>query len=237
MTTSHRSENSGEDSDDVDEEDRPSAKRKKSLVDESRFPWREASDRFRRELSPRLQETFTLLEDWSRDPEYVIRKIRFSPKCPEFPEEQWSNIVQGLPVDLDRILDSGIYNLGTGGCVGQYKAVETLSDWFVAFNKTIDAVSFAMPQRREEYLAWKNYIMEWFAATERGYHSRVIDFDKAARRRVANQKHLRLTDTAEFNDLRVVFLMSSDFVGGGSRSDQSSERQEVGGRRKVNKFI
>ncbi|KAI6142709.1 hypothetical protein BKA82DRAFT_1000217 [Pisolithus tinctorius] len=47
-----------------------------------------------------------------------------------------------------------------------------------------------LPQRYTEYLAWQIYISGLFASVQPTHHSRVIDFDRAARLRAAHQKYL-----------------------------------------------
>ncbi|KIK75829.1 hypothetical protein PAXRUDRAFT_171562, partial [Paxillus rubicundulus Ve08.2h10] len=82
----------------------PVAKRKRSSVNEDLFPWGPSSIILREALPPDLRSTLTLLEDWANDPNFVVRKILLSPGCPDFPPDQWANIVKGLAIDLDKVL-------------------------------------------------------------------------------------------------------------------------------------
>ncbi|KAF8131559.1 hypothetical protein EV363DRAFT_1164942, partial [Boletus edulis] len=182
-----------------DQEDRLSQKRKKPLVDESKFPWEPAGSIAKRSLPPDIQQTIDLIDNWSNDPSYVVRKIMRAPGCPDFPEDQWSNIVKGLPVDLEKVL------------VAYYppsrsKVVQTHGDWIVAFGMTVQAVAFAFPHRRREYTQYQNHISQLFASVQPSFHSKVVEYDKAVRLKAANQIFLRLTNYAEYEELRIIHL-------------------------------
>ena len=51
-----------------------------------------------------MQQCLDLLDDWATDSTYVVRKILLSPGCPDFPPNQWLNIVKGYAVDLAKVL-------------------------------------------------------------------------------------------------------------------------------------
>jgi hypothetical protein len=59
-----------------------------------------------------------------------------------------------------------------------------------------------------------------FASITPSFHSWVIDLNKAIRLRAANQKHLRLSEFAMFNDLRTIFLTSFGVGPGAREGDQ-----------------
>ncbi|KAF9230248.1 hypothetical protein BU15DRAFT_83872 [Melanogaster broomeanus] len=200
------------------EESKP--KRRKSAIDESLFPWGPSTVVLRDSLSPDLQQILLILDNWANDPTYVVRKILLAPGAPDFPPDQWVNIVKGLAVDLNKVLGShysteidskqtrdvgDLFQLSLWA-PKQTKVVRTHGDWVIAFGKTLRATTFALPQRYEEYSTWQTYISQLFASVQSSHHGRVIEFDKAARLRVANQKHIRLSDFAKFDDLRTIYL-------------------------------
>ena len=84
----------------------------------------------------------------------------------------------------------------------QSKGIRSHGDWVIAFGKTIQAISFALPGRHSEYEAYQAYMLGLFVSITPSFHSRVIELDRAIRLRAANQKHLRLSDFARFEDLR-----------------------------------
>ena len=63
-------------------------------------------DRFSPPSSARARSPaiLDLLDDWSADPTFVVRKILLSPGCPDFPPDQWLNIVKGYAVNLSKVL-------------------------------------------------------------------------------------------------------------------------------------
>ncbi|KIK90712.1 hypothetical protein PAXRUDRAFT_14198 [Paxillus rubicundulus Ve08.2h10] len=90
----------------------------------------------------------------------------------------------------------------------QTKAIKSHGDWVIAFGKTVQATSFALPQRTSEYSAWLSYMSQLFASVRPTFHDRIIDFDKAVCLRAANQKHIHLSDFAQFEDLWTIYLTS-----------------------------
>ena len=200
---------------DSEDDDEGVGKRRRLTVDESLFPWRPSSEVIRSTLPSDLQQTLDLLNNWASDPTFVVRKILLSPGCPDFPPDQWLQVVKGLAVDLNKVLgahystevdskqtqDIGeVFQLSVK-LPRQTKTVRTHGEWVIAFGKTIQAVSYVLPSRREEYLAWEGYVSQLFAAVQPTHHERVIEFDRAVRLRVAHQKHVRLHDFARFEDL------------------------------------
>ncbi|KAF8125562.1 hypothetical protein EV363DRAFT_1453641 [Boletus edulis] len=55
-------------------------------------------------LSTEVQEILDLLENWFYDPIFIVRQIMLAANSPDFPYDQWLNIVKGLPVELEKIL-------------------------------------------------------------------------------------------------------------------------------------
>ena len=76
----------------------------RSLVHEELFPWRGTSAVPQVGLEPEVQQCLDLLDDWTTDPTYVVRKILLSPGCPDFSPDQWLNIVKGYAVDPAKVL-------------------------------------------------------------------------------------------------------------------------------------
>jgi hypothetical protein len=150
--------------------DRPTVKRRGPSVDESHFPWCRSTSLHRQSL---LIISLSL-NNWAND----RPKIPLSPGCPDFPMDQWSNIVRGLAVDLDRVLDVPRRSI-LSRCMASEGGPKTLNNrvakthggWTIVFHKTLEAMSFAIPPRRGGYLAWQDYISRLFAAIQLRYHS------------------------------------------------------------------
>ena len=184
---------------DSDSDERTAPKHHCTSIDESLFLWGPTSAVLKGSLAPELREILTILDNWSNDPTYIVRKILLAPGVPDFPPDQWLNVVKGLAVDLDKVLrahystnvdakqtrDVGdLFQLSLR-IPKQTKAVRSHREWVIAFGKTVQATSFALPQRNAEYLAWQTYISQLFTSVQPTFHDRVIQFNKAA--------HLRTT--------------------------------------------
>ena len=151
-------------------------------------------------LKPEVQQCLDLLEDWATDPTYVVRKILLSPGCPDFPPDQWLNIVKGYAVDLAKVLGAHyssdvdtkqFQDLGNLFQISiqvpkQSKAIKIHGDWDIAFGKTIQAIFYALPGRNSEYVAYQAYMSALFTSITPSFHSQVIDLNKAIRLLAAN---------------------------------------------------
>ena len=51
-----------------------------------------------------MQQCLDLLDDWATAPTYVVKKMLLFLGCPNFPPDQWLNIVKGYAVDLAKVL-------------------------------------------------------------------------------------------------------------------------------------
>ena len=120
-----------------------SKKHHRTSVHEKLFSWGGTSAVLWAGLEPEVQQCLNLLDDWATDPTYVVRKILLSPGCPDFPPDQWLNIVKGYAVDLAKVLGahySTDVNTKQSQDLGdlfqisirvpkQFKAIKTHGDW------------------------------------------------------------------------------------------------------------
>jgi hypothetical protein len=94
-----------------DEEDKYT---RRTHIDFDALPWNEPEDsnfNSSTSLSPALQKTHTLLENFSCD----IKRARSSllncnKPVPQFPQSEWLNLLNGYTVDLDHVF-SNIYTI------------------------------------------------------------------------------------------------------------------------------
>ena len=228
-----------------DEQDRV----KKPKVDESEFPWAKPGSLDETKLSPSLAKTLELLQLFSVDPKATKRSLTNSPDCPEFPDTEWKNIIVGRAVNLDAVL-SGQFSTSNNdvrtetlgdievsfGAVEPTKKVENGGDWTIAWNRTVRATAFAFPHRFDECASYGEYITSLFAATNPIFHSRIIAFDKAVRRRVGSVRNAELWDHERFADLKIAHIDSIGVsVGSGSsRGDSSRSKGQRKGLGKKN---
>ena len=184
-----------------------------------------------------MQQCLNLLDNWATDSTYIVRKMLLSLGCPDFPPDQWLNIVKGYAVDLAKVLEAHYssdvdtkqsQDLGDLFQISiqvpkQSKAIKIHGDWDIAFEKTIQAIFYALPGRNSEYVAYQVYISALFASITPSFHSRVIDLDKAIRLQATNQKHLCLSEFARFDNLRTIYLTSFG-VGSSAREEEQGSR-------------
>ncbi|KAI5981230.1 hypothetical protein EDD15DRAFT_2204302 [Pisolithus albus] len=91
---------------DVGEDEHQPAKRVRTQLDVSRFPWNQQRESRVASLPEDIKSTFEKIELYSRDPKQVVEHILSTPGCPPFPPAQWINMVQWKYVDLAKVLES-----------------------------------------------------------------------------------------------------------------------------------
>ncbi|KAF8550241.1 hypothetical protein OG21DRAFT_1399650, partial [Imleria badia] len=147
-------------------------------------------------LDADLKSILSLLEEWLSDPSFVVWQILLSAGCPDFPSDQWLNIVKGQAVNLSKVLgacyfteidpkqthDLGdLFLLIALKAPKHSKAIKTLGDWVIAFNKTIEATAYVFPQHHAEYITYQIHMFNLFASIQPTHHDRIIKLDKAIR--------------------------------------------------------
>jgi hypothetical protein len=138
-------------------------------------------------LSPSLQRSLSLLENFARDIKFTLSTIVNSPSCPQFPLSEWTNLVSGRTVDLDHVL-SGLFSLtgdtkrtqrigdieiSTGSGTPAQK-VSTHGEWTIAWDSAADATLFIFRHRDAELKRYHKYITGLFAAIPQEQHKRII---------------------------------------------------------------
>jgi hypothetical protein len=191
---------------------------------EAQYPWSvsEIIESSFDPLKPGLTETLRLLKLFLVDPKGAKRSLLTTAHCPEFPDSEWSNLVNGRAVNLDAVL-SGLFSttisdersesIGEGvelrfGTVAPTKVVGDAGMWNIAFDRMGSATVFVFPHRAKELRRYREYIVGLFAATNPIFHSRIISFDQAVRKRVAQRNDIELTDFSEFADIKTAVIDS-----------------------------
>ncbi|KAI6013551.1 hypothetical protein EDC04DRAFT_2904564 [Pisolithus marmoratus] len=100
------SDKSSEKSSDFGEAERRPAKRVRTQLNVSLFPWNERRESQVASLPEDIKSTFEQIKLYSRDPKQVVEHILSTPGCPPFPPSQWLNLVQWKYVDLAKVLES-----------------------------------------------------------------------------------------------------------------------------------
>lgn len=206
-----RSPASSEDS----EEPRP----KRSRANPADYAWATTDFLLEARLHPLVQRTIELIRIYGKDISQARHNLSASASVPEFPESEWTNILSGRAVDLDHVF-AGRYTPGTddktteriGDLEFTYrtpvaaKKISGFGDWVFAWKRATVATAFAFPHRREELDAYGEQIIGLFGALTPAVHSRVLDFDRAVRKRVGTSRRFLLTDVGEFADLKLQYI-------------------------------
>ncbi|KAK6966530.1 hypothetical protein R3P38DRAFT_2590703 [Favolaschia claudopus] len=199
------------------EDDEPSGKRKR--IDESKLPWVVEDFIVENTLSPSLRKTRDLLLEYSKDPKTVLKSLLNSINRVAFPVSEWTAIVEGKAVNLDKVLGyifSVVPDAPKAESVGglQFvfgsasptKTVASQSDWNAAFGRTISALLVVFPHRRQELEAYRQYISDLFLSCSDRTHERVILLDRKIRNEVAARRDLELSNFSGFGHWERAFL-------------------------------
>lgn len=243
VSSAKRARSPGSDSDDGGEY------KKRTCLDYEALPWNEPDDpeaQRSTELSPSLQKTQSLLENFSKDVKRArANLLNCGRSYPQFPQSEWLNLLAGNSVDLDHIF-SNIYSITQEdresvsigknlellhGSSVPAKTVKTHGDWVIAWEALVDATQFVFKHRRLELQLYGRHIQRYFASIPPQFHSRVINYDRAVRIRVAQRRDLELTDFAEFSDLRIQWINVPSTTTAASVRSSDFRLQQASGRR------
>ncbi|KAF5383939.1 hypothetical protein D9757_007395 [Collybiopsis confluens] len=215
--------------DESDDDDGPHSSRPK--IDIAALPWSSRTSSI--QLSPELEKTRVILENFSRDPKLVKASILSQPDCPPFSSEDWENLIAGKPANFDHIFTSihttaveretqkfGNVEFKFGSQVAG-KTISSHGDWIITWDRYFDAAIFAFPHRISEFNAYRTHISQLFSCTPSSSHSRVINYDKAVRLRVSQTRRYLLSDFGAFNDLNIRWIQAPSW-GGNDRFSSTS---------------
>ena len=186
-------------------------------------------------LPPSLVQTQSILENFSRDLKLAKSSLLNSARLPQFPDSEWTNLIAGRAVDLDHVL-AGQYSVAHDerrteqfgnlevivGTVKPARIVDTHGKWVIAWDQAVDATTYVFPHRSSELRDYGRHITQLFASFPDSLHTRVIQYDRAVRIRVAQRRDLLLTEYGQFADLHVLWIQNAG--GGGTRTGDSDRR-------------
>ena len=232
------------DSNNGDDFDRPSNKKRR--VFESEMPWHVREEEARQNGNVECEESRRILQLFARDYKVVKQWIQTSQTAPlGFPSSEWDNIIKGQAVNLDAMFSSLHHisapkeNVGHVGSteisLGRSepaKKVQTSGEWTSAWNATIKATKFAFPHREHELREYGEYIEGHFSAKISSAHRKIILYDSAIRNEVGGGQNALLTDTHRFTRFYSAIVMpdgiESDHIKLGSkRSTGKTSKTEI----------
>ncbi len=181
------------------EDDRPA---KRVCLREENMPWYKKMDDV--EVNPLCLETARLLEIYNRDIRGAMFAVKTAPNAPTgFPRSQWKRILEGDPVDLNVVLSSSQFPLGSRG----KKTVQTFADWDRSWTPTAEAMTFAFPHRKRELEEYGKWVREQFFTLHESIHHKIVACDIAIREIVESGCQILLTD--RHNDELSIFYSTT----------------------------
>ncbi|KAI9056377.1 hypothetical protein FKP32DRAFT_1586028 [Trametes sanguinea] len=209
----------GSSGDASDSDERPT---KRSRADPSKYAWAASEFLLETQLRPEVQRTLDLIRVYGEDVTQAKRDLAATASAPEFPDAEWTNVLLGRAVDLDRVFaghytstaDESLISERIGDLELRYrppapaKKIQSFGDWVYAWNRASVAIAFAFPHRRSELVEYGNHIIALFGALAEPLHPRVLEYDRAVRKRVGSARRYLLTDFADFADLKIQYIDS-----------------------------
>jgi len=196
--------------------DTPPVTAGKKIFDQSTLPW--SGKQPNRPLQGATKIRLERKRNYLVDPKAVKIEVLCHPDCPPMPDGIWTEIISSSYVELDKVF-VGRFSLVTDSkhteSVGDFEIsfknggartdkgqiIRTHGHWTIAWGLYRTAVLFLYPERRNELERYSEYIVGQFTAIHAKEHYRVINFDKAVRRKHAQCNWSSLDDMAPFSDL------------------------------------
>ncbi|KAJ7821242.1 hypothetical protein B0H13DRAFT_1558666, partial [Mycena leptocephala] len=88
------------------------------------------------------------------------------------------------------------------GAIAPTKIVSDSGTWTIPFDRMRTATLFLFPHRARELAGYRDHIIGLFTATHATFHGRIIELDKAIRKRVVQRRELELTEFHKFLDIK-----------------------------------
>jgi hypothetical protein len=211
----------------------------RARIDLKSLPWVIQDDVNPARLPESLRKTIALLENISRDPRQAKSTLINSTRCPQFPDSEWTNILAGRAVDLDRVLAS-LYTVSYDerrterfgnlelafGPTKPAKTVDTHGKWVIAWGRAVEATRYVFPHRSSELHEYGEHLNDLFAAFPESSHARIIAYDRAVRIRVAQRRDLLLTEYHKYADLHILWIQGTGAGATQDRPRQTFKRRD-----------
>ncbi|KIK32614.1 hypothetical protein CY34DRAFT_27185 [Suillus luteus UH-Slu-Lm8-n1] len=172
-------------------------------------------------------------EEWSDDPKYYRTKITTTPGCPRLSTMQWSLLLEGKAVDLDKVFTRR-YSTTINS-----KQTQSLGKGF-ELSLSQPTISHKVKSAGDwEVREYRDYMSNIFGNHHYSVHERVLDFDRAVRLLIEQQKFLWLDDFSKFDGLKsshlsafgmVAHMQSPHDSGDKSGRDSGSGKRQSRGR-------
>ncbi|KAJ7715674.1 hypothetical protein B0H16DRAFT_1804970 [Mycena metata] len=220
-----------------DDDDEGSYRAKRSRVDYSAFVWRSRAKQFLDSmvLTQEHQDILQQVKAYSLDVKESIRDLSNSFHAPALPKSQWESVLLDRFVDLDTILTSSYaveaeepQQLVLGDTHLEVKKpkvvskVTTHGQWINAFRIYEDAVNFAFDGRHRELRTYWGHINDLFSSRNPSLHSRILNYDRAARLFVGQRRDILLSEIHKFRHVQDAHLLDGGVMVSPSNPGSSS---------------
>ncbi|TFK78974.1 hypothetical protein K466DRAFT_473855, partial [Polyporus arcularius HHB13444] len=221
--------------------------RKKVRANANNYGWASSAQAVKSAARPGIRETARLLKEYRLDVAAAKADLLDTTIAPEFPDSEWNNLLLGKPVDFDVLLTSNFSSKADDKHVERVGDVELsytsrepsrkvtrYGDWVTSFEMFQEATVFAFPHRRSELATYRTHIIKQFRTNDEIFDARVIDYDRAVRKSVSQNRGLLLSDLTEFFPLYVQFISAtgSSAVTATVQAASSSGKRLGGGKSK-----
>jgi hypothetical protein len=193
---------------------------KRPKLDTSKFPWKSVGFINSAILSKTHLQVIEDLRNFSQDIPAARQDLLNTPGCPPFPLSEWSNILKGRSVNLDTVFseifsvnvdEQEVVTISEGislkvGKVKQSTKVNTHGDWTIAWGAFTDAMLFIFPYRRSELNVYQSHITGFFASQHTSVHNRVLNYDRAVRGFIGQQRSVLFDEVHKFVHLRYAHI-------------------------------
>ncbi|KAF9039398.1 hypothetical protein BJ165DRAFT_1531485 [Panaeolus papilionaceus] len=157
---------------------KPKSKRKKVRLTHKQMPWVKNQPKHSIKADPACVENAKILRLLSIDIGFVLNELQHdsTPTKPSgFPYSEWSNILKGNPINLDKVLSS-LHRVHapkeSTGCLGDVeisighskpsRRIRNQSEWSSSWNRAIRGYVFIFPHRRDELVEYGEWIEQQF---------------------------------------------------------------------------
>ncbi len=235
-----RSPSSSESETDNSSSDAP---RKKPRANPSRYGWAAEAKAVKSTMRLEVQLTAKLLREYRIDVAAAKANLLDSTIAPAMPESEWSNLLLGKPVDFDVLLtgrysskpnDKHVESVGdvelSYGSLDPVKKVSTFGQWIIAFEIFEAALVFAFPHRVKEVAAYRRHIYGQFETHDPIFATRIVEYDRAVRKSVSENRALLLSDIFEFSPLKDQYIGPTGANVVASSSAEASASTGAGGK-------
>ena len=163
------------------------------------------------------------IESFTEDISSARQNLLNTLGCPPFPHSEWTNILKGRAVNLDTVF-SEMYSVSVEehstfsisetlslkvGKPKQTTKITTHGEWAVAWAAYVRAMLFIFSYRQGELNEYQTHITNLFASQHHSVHDRVLNYDRAVRIFIGQQRSVLFNETIKYSHLKHAHIDST----------------------------